>query len=170
MDFRNTVLLVLAMPLAISAATAAEAVWPKNSASEVATFATILRFQIYADHCSDQTPELAAKFDRLMENLSRRIQSISTSLLSSAEFNGMKDDLVPVEILDALEHSFHDLAHNVERLDAASGCSKTLLNFDDMDDEALTASLTANLKAVQNMSQKIESERARQASPNQALQ
>lgn len=166
MNFRNLVFLVLATPLTISVATAAEAVWPRNSAGEVATFATILRFQIYADRCSDENPQLAEKVALLMENLSRRIQSISTILLSSAEFNGMKDDLVPVEIMDALKHSFHDVAHNVERLDAVSVCSKTLQGFGDMDDEALEASLTANLTAVQNMSQKFEKERARQASPN----
>lgn len=161
MDFRKIVFLVFAMPLTIPVATAAEAVWPENSASEVATFATILRFQIYADRCSGEIPQLEAKFDRLMENLSHRIQSISTSLLASAEFNGMKDDLVPVEIMDALKHSFHDMAHNAERLDAASVCSNTLLNFGDMDDEALKASLTANLTAVRNMSEKIGKERAR---------
>ena len=161
MNFKNTVFLALAMPLTSPVATAAEPVWPKNSVSEVSTFATILRFQIYADHCSAEIPQLEAKFDSLMENLSGRIQRMSVSLLATAEFSGVKDELVPGEIMDALKHSFHDMAHNVESLDAASICSKTLLNFADMDDEALKLSLTANLTAVQNMSQKIEEARAR---------
>jgi hypothetical protein len=161
MNFKNSVFLALALALTISVATAAEAVWPKNSASEVATFATVLRFQIYADHCSDKIPQLEAQFDSLMESLSSRIQKLSMILLATDEFNGMKDTLVPVEIFDALKHSFHDVTHNVERLDAVSICSKTLQNFGDMDDEALQSALAANLTAVQNMSQKLESERAR---------
>jgi len=156
----KSALLALAMSLTIPIATADEAVWPKNSASEVSTFATILRFQIYADHCSGEMPQLAAKFDSLMKNLSSRIEGMSISLLASADFNGMKDQVVPVEIMDALKHSFHDLAHNVERLDAAT-CSKTLLDFVDLDDESLKSSLTANLTAVQNMSQKFEKTHAR---------
>jgi hypothetical protein len=161
MNFKNSVFLALALALTISVATAAEAVWPKNSASEVATFATVLRFQIYADHCSDKSPQLEAQFDSLMESLSSRIQKLSMILLATDEFNGMKDTLVPVEIFDALKHSFHDVTHNVERLDAVSICSKTLQNFGDMDDEALQSALAANLKAVQNMSQNLETERAR---------
>jgi hypothetical protein len=161
MNFKNSVFLGLALALTISVATAAEAVWPKNSASEVATFATVLRFQIYADHCSDKIPQLEAQFDSLMESLSSRIQKLSMILLATDEFNGMKDTLVPVEIFDALKHSFHDVTHNVERLDAVSICSKTLQNFGDMDDEALQSALAANLTAVQNMSQKLENERAR---------
>jgi hypothetical protein len=161
MNFKNSVFLALALALTISVATAAEAVWPKNSASEVATFATVLRFQIYADHCSDKIPQLEAQFDSLMESLSSRIQKLSMILLATDEFSGMKDTLVPVEIFDALKHSFHDVTHNVERLDAVSICSKTLQNFGDMDDEALQSALAANLTAVQNMSQKLENERAR---------
>jgi hypothetical protein len=161
MDFKNRLFLALAMAHTVSVATAAEAVWPKNSASEVATFATVLRFQIYADHCSDKIPQLEAQFDSLMESLSSRIQKLSMILLATDEFNGMKDTLVPVEIFDALKHSFHDVAHNVERLDAASICSKKLQDFGDMDDEALHSALAANLTAVQNMSQKIQNDRAR---------
>jgi glutathionylspermidine synthase len=161
MNVKKTVLLALATAMTISVATAAEAVWPKNSVSEISTFATILRFQIYADHCSGEIPQLEAKFNSLMENLSSRIQSISTSLLASGEFNGMKDKLVPVEIIDALKHSFHDVTHNVERLDAASICSKALQNFGEIDNEALKAALTANLTAVQNMSQNLEKARVR---------
>jgi hypothetical protein len=161
MDFKNRLFLALAMAHTVSIATAAEAVWPKNPASEVATFATVLRFQIYADHCSDKMPQLEAKFDSLMESLSSRIQKMSMNLLATDEFNGMKNQLVPVEIFDALKHSFHDVTHNVESLDAVSICSKTLQNFGDMDDEALQSALAANLKAVQNMSQNLETERAR---------
>lgn len=161
MKFMNSAYLALAMTLTISFAAADEAVWPKNSASEVATFATVLRFQIYADHCSDKLPELAVKFDLLMESLSSRIEKLSLTVLATDEFNGMKDQLVPVEIFDALKHSFHDVTHNVERLDAASICSKTLQDFGDMDDEALQSTLVANLKAVRNMSQNFAKERAR---------
>lgn len=157
----NSAFLALAMALTISVATAAEPVWPKNTASEVATFATVLRYQIYADHCSDKIPQLEAKFNSLMESLSSRIQEMSKNLLATDEFNGMKNQLVPVEIFDALKHSFHDVAHNVEILDAATICSKTLQDFGDMDDQTLQSALAANLKAVQNMSQKLENERAR---------
>jgi hypothetical protein len=160
MNFKNTVFLALSMALTISVARADEAVWPKNSASEVATYATVLRFQIYADHCSDKIPQLEAKFDSLMESLGSRIQKMSMILLATDAFNSMKDKLVPVEIFDAIKHSFHDAAHNVERLDAASICSKKLQDFGDMDDEALQSALVANLTAVQNMSQKLENERA----------
>lgn len=153
--------LALAVALTISVASAAEAVWPEHPASEVATFATVLRFQIYADRCSGEIPELGAKFDSLVESLRDRIQGISTRLLASDEFKGMKDKVVPVEVIDALKHSFHDAEHNVERLDATSICPQALRDFGDLDDEALEFSLTANLTAVHNMSQKLEEARSR---------
>ncbi len=161
MYVRNTVFIALAMALTASAATAAEAVWPRNSANEVSIFVTILRFRIYADHCSAEIPQLEPKFASLMENLSSRIQGISMGLLALNEFKGMKDKPVPVEIIDALKDSFDDVKHNVERLDAASICSKTLQNFGEMDDEALKSALTANLTAVRNMSQNLAKARDR---------
>ncbi len=151
----------LAVALTISVASAAEAEWPENSVSEVSTFATVLRFQIYADRCSAEIPELGPKFDSLMQSLRDRVQRISTSVLASDEFNGMKDKTVPVEVLDALKHSFHDAAHNVERLDAASICPKALRDFGGLEDEALKLTFTANLTAVHNMSQKLGEARTR---------
>lgn len=145
----------------MSVAPAAEATWPENPASEVSKFATVLRFQIYADRCSGEIPEAKAKFDSLMETLRDRIQRISTSVFASDEFNGMKDTVVPAEILDALKHSFHDAAHNLERLDAASTCSQALRDFGGLDDEALRLTFTANLTAVHNMSRKFEEARTR---------
>lgn len=121
----------------------------------------MLRFQIYADRCSGEIPELGSKFDSLMESLRDRIQRISTSVLASDEFNGMKDTSVPVEVLDALKHSFHDAAHNLERLDAESTCPKALRDFGDLDDEALKLTFRANLTAVHNMSQKLGEARTR---------
>lgn len=153
--------LALAMALTTGVASAAEAAWPENPASEVSTFATVLRFQIYADHCSGQMPELGAKFDSLMKSLRDRIQRVSTSVLASDEFHGMKDKVVPVEVLDALKHSFHDAEHNVGRLDAASICPQVLRDFGDLDDDALKLTFTANLTAVHNMSQKLEEARTR---------
>ncbi len=163
-------LIALAMSLSTSVVTAAEAVWPTNSASDVSMLATILRFRIYADHCSAKVPQLKPKFESLMESLTSRIQGLSMGLLDSDEFKGMKDKPVPVEIIDALKDSFDDVTHNVERLDAASICAQTLQNFGEVNDDSLKAGLTANLKAVQNMSQKLENASARQASPNSRMQ
>lgn len=151
----------LAVALTIPVASAAEAAWPENPASEVATFATVLRFQIYADRCSGEMPELGAKFDNLMKSLRDRIQGISTSVLASDEYHGMKDKVVPVEVIDALKHSFHDAEHNVERLDVTSICPQALRDFGALDDEALKLTFTANLTAVHNMSQKFEEARTR---------
>ena len=154
-------IIALAMALTTSVATAAEEVWPKNSASDVSIFVTILRFQIYADHCSAKVPQLKPKFESLMEDLNSRIQGISKGLLASEEFMGMKDKPVPVEIIDALKDSFDDVKHNFERQDAASICPKTLQNVSDMDNESLISGLTANLTGIQNMIQRMEKENAR---------
>ena len=130
--------------------------WPKNSASDVSIFVTILRFRIYADHCSAKVPQLKPKFERFMEDLNSRIQGISKDLLSSEEFVGMKDKPVPVEIIDALKDSFDDVKHNFERADAVSICPKTLQDFSEMDNESLISDLTANLTGVQNMIRRME--------------
>ncbi len=60
----------------------------------------------------------------------------------------MKDKPVPAEIIDALKDSFDDARHNVERLDAASTCPKTLQNFREIDDESLMSGLTQVLTAI----------------------
>lgn len=151
----------LAAALAISAVSAAEPAWPENPASEVATFATVLRFQIYANHCSAGMPELGAKFNSLMRSLKDRILGISTTVLASSEYHDMKDKVVPVEVLEALKHSFHDAEHNVERLDVASICPQALRDFGALDDEALKLTFTSNLTAVHNMSQKHDEPRSR---------
>jgi hypothetical protein len=157
-------LFVLAVPLVIPVATADEAVWPGSSVGEVSTFATVLRLQIHAEHCSAEIPQLAAQFDSLVHDLDSRIRKISASLLASAEFRDVKDEPVPVEIMDALKHSFHDMEHNVARLDAAA-CTRTLRDFGATDDASLVTSLTANLTGVQRMSQNIDKARAAQQRP-----
>jgi hypothetical protein len=161
MNLRKSVFIALAIVLATSAAPAAEAVWPKNSASDLSIFVTMLRFRIYKDHCSARVPQLKPQFESLIENLNSRIQDISKGLLAADAFKGMKDKPVPAEILDALTDSFDDTRHNVERLDAASICPKTLQNFGEMDDESLKSGLTEALTAVQNMIQKLEKTSAR---------
>lgn len=161
MNRRNSVFIALAIALAAPVATAAETVWPKNSASDVSIFATMLRFRIYADHCSARVPQLKPQFESVTRNLNSHIQDISKDLLASDEFKAMKDNPVPPEIIDALKDSFDDVKHNFERLDAASICLKTLQDLGGMDDESLKAGLTANLKAVQNMTQRLEKESAR---------
>ena len=155
-------IIALAMALTSSVATAAEEVWPRSSASGVSIFVTILRFRIYADHCSARVPQLKPKFESLMEDLGSRIQGISKGLLAAEEFKGMKDKPVPVEIIDALKDSFDDVKHNFERLDAASVCPKTLQDFGEMDNESLKSGLTANLMGVQTMIRRLEKEGARQ--------
>lgn len=165
MILNRSCLVVLAIALATSVAAAAEVEveveWPRGSASDTAILATEMRFQIYADRCSAEVPQLKQKFDMLMGDLSRRIQGISTRLLASGKFKGMKDQQVPAEIVDALDDSFHDGKHNLERLDAAAICPKALQDFGGLDDESLTSSLAANLTAVQNMIQNLEKVTAR---------
>jgi hypothetical protein len=157
--------LAIAIALTASTAPAAEAVWPKDSASELSIFVTSLRFRIYADHCSEKLPQSRPGFDALMERLNSRIQVISKSLLASAVFRDMKDKPVPAVIIDAFKDSFGDAKHNFERQDAASACPKTLQNLGEMDDESLKAGLTEVLTSVQNMIQKLEEQRARQQPP-----
>jgi len=160
-NFKYSLFITLAVALTTSVTIAAEPQWPKNSASDVSVFVTMLRFRIYADHCSANVPELKPMFESLMENLNNRIHGVSKALLASDEFKGMKERPVPVELIDALKDSYHDLQHNFERLDAASVCPKTLQNLGEMDDESLRSGLTANLTAVLNMSQKLDKSNAR---------
>jgi hypothetical protein len=161
MTLKSSVLTALALVLTGSVAPAAEAVWPRNSASDLSIFVSILRFRIYADHCSTKVPQLKPKFESLMENLNSRIQGISKILLASEVFHGMKDKQVPAVIADAFKDSFDDVKHNFERLDAVSTCPKTLQSFGEMDDESLRSGLMEALTAVQNMIQKLEKESAR---------
>jgi len=170
MNFRNSVFIALAIVLIASVASAAEVVWPENSASDLSIFVTLLRFRIYADHCSAMVPELKPKFESLMENLSSHIQGISKGLLASDAFEDMKDKPVPAEIIDAFKDSFDDTKHNFERLDAASVCPKALQNLGAMDEESLQSDLTETLTAVQNMIRNLEKEGARQALPDKSLQ
>ena len=161
MNLKNSVVIALVIVLLTSVTPAAEAVWPKNSASDLSIFVTILRFRIYADHCSAKVPQLQPKFESLMEGLNGHIQGISKGLLASDAFKGMKDKPVPAEIIDALKDSFDDVRHNFERQDAASVCPMTLQNVGEMDDESLKSGLTQVLTAVQNMIQKLEKQSAR---------
>jgi hypothetical protein len=147
--------IALGMWLVVSAAATARESWPRDPASDVAIFATLLRYRIHAEHCSSSVPELKAQFASVVSVLTRRVQGISVKLLASDEFKGTKHLAVPSVIIDALSDSFEDSRHNVERLQSASNCQKTLLDFRQIDDEALEAGLAANLAAVQNMSQKL---------------
>ncbi len=162
---RRSLFIALAIVLT-SPVSAAEVVWPKNSASDLSIFATLQRFQSYADHCSDKVPQLKPKFEILMENLNNHIQGISRVLLASDVFKGMKEKPVPAEIVHALEDNVDDAKHNFERLDAASICPKTLQSLGEKNDESLKSDLTEMLAAVQNMIRMREKQDARQASPN----
>jgi hypothetical protein len=147
--------------LTISVASAVEAEWPKNSASDLSVFVTLQIYRIYADHCSVRVPQLQPGFESLMENLNNRIQGISKDLLASDVFKGMKDKPVPAEIVFALKDALHDAEHNFERKDAAFICPTTLQNLGEMDDESLKSRLSETLTAVQNMTRNLENESAR---------
>jgi len=155
------VFIALAVVLTIPVTSAAEAVWPKNSASDLSIFVTLMGFRIYADHCSSKVPQLKPEFESLMADLDDHIQGISKGLLASDVFKGMKDKPVPARIIDGFKDSFDDAKHNFERRDAASVCSKTLRDLGEMDDESLKSGLIDSLTAVQNMIRNIEKESAR---------
>jgi hypothetical protein len=161
MNFRNSLFIALAVLLGTSVASAAEPVWPRNSASDFSIFVTLLRFRIYADHCSAEVPRLKPEFEGLMKDLNTHVQDISKGLLASDEFKGMNDTPVPTEIVDAFKDSFHDTKHNFERRDAASICPETLQSLGEMDDESLKSGLTQVLTAVQNMTRNLEQEGTR---------
>lgn len=163
-------LVVIAVLLTAPVAPAAEEAWPRNSASDLSIFVTLLGFQIRADHCSTEIPRLKPQFAGLMEDLGSRVRGISKGLLASDVFKGMQDKPVPAPIIDAFKDSFHDAKHNLERRDAASVCPTTLQDLGDVDDEMLESGLTETLKAVQNMMRNLERESARQASPDQSRQ
>jgi hypothetical protein len=152
-----------------SALSAAEPVWPTDSASDLSIFLSTLRFRIYADHCSTMLPELKPRFASVVASLDGRIEGISRDLLASDMFRDMKNKPVRAEILDAFRDSFDDVKHNLQRADAASVCPMTLRSFDEMDDESLKAGLVQTLTAVQTMGQKLEEQHARQASPTAGL-
>ncbi|MEO8313986.1 MAG: hypothetical protein ABI645_04235 [Pseudomonadota bacterium] len=170
MNFKNSVFIAFAMVLTASVASAAEGVWPKSSASDLSIFVTLLRFRIYADHCSANVPQLKPKFDSLVENLNSRIQGIAKGLLASEKFKDMKGKPVPAEIVHSLRDSFDDAKHNFERRDAASICPEALQSFGEMDDESLKSGLTEVLTGVQNMIRNLERASASQASPDKSLQ
>jgi hypothetical protein len=161
MSLKSPVFIAFAIVLTAWGVSAAEAVWPKGSASDLSIFVTLQRFRNYADHCSDKVPQLKPKFDSLMESLNSHIQGISEGLLSSSQFKGMKDQLVPPEISFAFKDSLDDAKHNFERQDVDSICLKTLQNLGEMDDESLKSDLTQTFVAVQNMIRNLEKESAR---------
>ena len=161
MSFKKSTFLALAIVLVTSVTSAAESVWPKNSASDLSTFLVLQRYRIYADHCSVQMPQLQPQFASLMDSLNSRIQDISKGLLASEVFRGMKDKPVPAEIVFALEDMLDDSKHNFERQEAASICPKTLQNLGEIDDESLKVRLSEILSSVQNMTQNLEKGSAR---------
>jgi hypothetical protein len=146
----------LAIIFATSIAPAAETVWPKDSASDLSIFVTLLRFRIHADHCSAKVPQLTPQFESRLQDLGNRIAAISKILLASDAFKGMKDKPVPAEIIDAFQDSFDDTKHNIERQDAASVCPKTLQSFAAIDDGSLKSDLAGTLTALGKMIQNLE--------------
>jgi hypothetical protein len=164
MNLKNAVFVALAS--SASVVCAAEATWPKNSASDLSMFVTTQRFRIYADHCSAKVPQLKQKFDGLMQSLNSHIQGVSKDLLASDVFKDMKDKAVPAEIIFALKDSLDDAKHNFERRDADAVCLQTLQRLGEMDDESLRSDLTQTLTAVQTMIRNLEKESVRQASPD----
>jgi hypothetical protein len=150
--------IAFAIVLTASFASAAEAVWPKSSASELSAFATVLRFQIYADHCSATAPQLKPQFELLMEEIHRQIQGTLKRVLASAEFKGQKDMPVPAEIVNAIKDSFEDMKHNFERKAVADICTSTLQILREMDDAALQADLKEMLTSVRNMIRNTEAQ------------
>ena len=161
MKIRNPAIIVLALVLSASVTSAAEALWPQDSASDFSVFVTLLRFRINADHCSAKVPELKPKFDSLMEDVTTHVQGIAKGLLASDKFMDMKDKPVPVEIIDAFRDSFDDTRHNFERRDAALICPQTLQDLGEMDDESLKSGLTEILTGVQVMIRNLEKKGAR---------
>jgi len=155
----------LALVLAVPVTHADERVWPSASAGELSVFVTLLRFQIYEEHCSSGVPKLKPEFEIRVQGLARRIQAISIGLLGSEEFRGIRDRPVPVEIVDAFKDSFHDTQHNFERRDAASICPETLQRLDVVSDESLKTGLTEVLTAVRNMMRNLDQAGDRQVSP-----
>lgn len=161
LNFKIPAIIALAMVLTTSVASAAEVVWPKDSASDFSIFVTLLRFRINADHCSAKVPELKPRFESLMEDLNTHVQRIAKGLLASDVFKDMKDKAVPVEIVDAFKDSFDDTKHNFERRDAAAICPQTLEDLGEMDDESLKSGLTEILTAVQVMIRNLEKQAAK---------
>lgn len=156
MNPKKSVIMALVLVLTAAFASAAEPVWPRDSASEFSIFVALLRFRIQADHCSAKVPQLKPGFESLVEDLNRRVQGISKGLLASGAFQGMKDTPVPADILDAFKDSFEDVRHNFERREAASICQKTLQDLREVDDNSLKSDLSGILTAVQNMIRKLE--------------
>lgn len=164
MAFRKLAFIALGFVLTMSDTFAAEAKWPRNSASDLSIFVVLERYRVYAVHCSARIPQLKPQFESLMEILGNRIQVLSKDLLASDEFKGMNDKSVPDAIVFALEDTLHDAEHNVERQDAALICPKTLRNLGEMNDDSLKSGLSETLTAVQNMTRNLENESTRHAS------
>jgi hypothetical protein len=161
MNFKKSAFTAFTIVLATSVVSAADAVWPKNSASDLSIFVTLQRYRIYAEHCSARIPQLRPKFESLMESLDSHIQGVSKDLLASDVFKGMKDKPVPAEIVFALKDTLDDTEHNFERHDAAIICPETLQKLGEMNDESLKAGLSEIFTAVQNMIRSLEKESAR---------
>jgi len=163
MYLRKSTLIALAV---FFNASAAEAQWPQDSASDFSIFVTLQRFRTYADHCSAEIPALKPRFDSLIENLRSHVQGISKDLLASERFGGMREQAVPGAIAFAFKDSLDDARHNFQRQDATTICPKTLENLGVVNDDALKSDLTETLAAVQTMIRNLEKEKAPGASPN----
>jgi hypothetical protein len=153
----------IAFGLSASVACAADGAWPRNSAADLSIFVTLQRFHISADHCSAMVPELKPEFERRVMEINGRVRDISSSLLASDAFKGMREKAVPTEIVDAFKDSFEDMEHNFQRGDASSTCPKALLNLGEADDASLKLALSGTLTAVQTMIRNLEKQSAHQA-------
>jgi len=70
--------------LIAQAAAAAEAGWPKESASELSVYVALLKYRGPADHCAATVPGLKPEFEALMDELGNRIQRIAQDVLADA--------------------------------------------------------------------------------------
>lgn len=156
MNLAKPVAIALAIAVAAQVTSAAEAIRSTHSLGDLSMFVTLERFRIEAEHCSARVPQLKPRFDSLMDGLSRRIQGISTSLLSSDAFKDIKDKRAPAEIEIAFKDSIDDSRHNFERQDAESICPKSLQRLGEMDDDTLKADLWRTLMALKTMTRHLE--------------
>jgi len=170
MNLTRPVAIVLASVAAASVASSAEAVRTTRSVSDLSIFVTLQRYRIYADRCSTKSPQLKPEFDSLMQDLDDRIRAIANGLLSTTAFKGMNGKSVPDQIGFAFADSLDDAKHNVARQESESFCRKSLKEFAEIDDGSLKADLTQILIAVQKMTRNLETESARQVSPDNLVQ
>lgn len=161
MKLKNSVFTALALACSSSVLLTAEVVLPTHSATEFPTFVIMQRYRIYAEHCSAEVPALKPEFESLVESLAGRIQEISSRLITSGKFDGLRGKAVPAEVIDAFRDILHDTQHNFERREAAYICPKTLQSLAELDDGTLKSGLGDIFTAVQKMLWNLENGSAR---------